>query len=368
MPQTDRILRAKPEQINQEETSTLAHGWRARSEGWTWNCFTVNMGTGGVAILIDGCPFRFRGQRELGTMFFFIDLIVFLINVAGVTSRAIYHPRVFRRSFYDHEDGIYVPCFALAWATLFICIIVYAIPYAGPWLVRVMEVIWFVYLAVSLVIALVMEYTVRGRLRALSEITPADCLLVFPLMLGGTTGSALATQMSGAQATYIIIISLAFMKLARTATLAFPAAGLLDESGARIFQVVSIWYSLPLLGLALYLWVTPLVLYITGIIKVKHFRWTMSFWSLTFPLTGMFMAFGQLGEQLPSKTFNVFGSKTLLQPRKKRSEDFRAYHGLHQGEVIEDAHACRRIQAQERDLEQGNVPIKRYIQEHSQGA
>jgi tellurite resistance protein TehA-like permease len=85
------------------------------------SCFTVNMGTGGVAILIGGCPFSFTGQRELGTIFFMIDLVIFLINVAGVSSRAIYHTRVFKNSFYDHDDGIYVPCFALAFATLFVC-------------------------------------------------------------------------------------------------------------------------------------------------------------------------------------------------------------------------------------------------------
>lgn len=79
------------------------------------------MGTGGVAILIGGCPFAFRGQRALGTVFFFIDLVIFLINMAGVSSRAIYHPRVFKNSFYDHEDGIYVLCMALAFATLFVC-------------------------------------------------------------------------------------------------------------------------------------------------------------------------------------------------------------------------------------------------------
>jgi tellurite resistance protein TehA-like permease len=79
------------------------------------------MGTGGVAILIAGCPFKFTGQRELGTIFFMIDLVIFLINVAGVTSRAIYHTRVFKNSFFDHEDGIYVPCSALAFATLFVC-------------------------------------------------------------------------------------------------------------------------------------------------------------------------------------------------------------------------------------------------------
>lgn len=77
--------------------------------------------------------------------------------------------------------------------------------------------------------------------------------------------------------------ALAYMYLARTARYAFPAAGLLDEEAARIFQVISIWYSLPLFGLALYLWVTPLVLYTIGIIKIRKFQWTMAFWSLTFP-------------------------------------------------------------------------------------
>lgn len=75
----------------------------------------------------------------------------------------------------------------------------------------------------------------------------------------------------------------AFMNLARTARKVFPAAGFLDAEGARIFEVASLWYSLPLLGLALYLWITPLVLYTIGIIKIRKFRWTMSYWSLTFP-------------------------------------------------------------------------------------
>ncbi|GHJ84007.1 hypothetical protein NliqN6_0409 [Naganishia liquefaciens] len=421
---------------SQSESPTLPHGWKAKSQWWTWNCFTVNMGTGGVAILIGGCPFAFNGQRVLGTIFFFIDVVIFLINIAGVTSRAIYHPRTFKSSFYDHEDGIYVPCIALAFATLFVCVIDYAVPYVGQWLVTVLQVVWLAYAAVGLVIAMIMEYTVRGSLRPLSAITPADCLLVFPLMLGGTTGSALAAVVPESQATYIIVLSymlqgmgwflslmklsvwmcrsillptpppesifqflmavgppgftafgksawhseyvihqlrqLAFMNLARSTRNAFPAAGLLDAEGARIFQVISLWYSLPLLGLALYLWVTPLVLYTIGTIKIRKFRWTMSFWSLTFPSTGMFMASAQLGEQLPSKTFNIWISKTLLRPKAKRPEDIFSYHGLHQGEVFEDGNHVnvnvQRMRTRQQDIENGETPSKRYIAEFSNGA
>jgi hypothetical protein len=88
------------------------------------------------------------------------------------------------------------------------------------------------------------------------------------------------------------------------------------------------------------------------VLQVFGIFWVTSAWCLNFPMT----------------LYKILVTKTLIQPRGKRSEDFRSYHGLHQGEVIADAQACRRIQAKERDLEKGNVPIKRYIQKPSRGA
>jgi hypothetical protein len=66
---------------------------------------------------------------------------------------------------------------------------------------------------------------------------------------------------------------------------------------------------------------------------------------------------------------SILVSKTLLQPKPKRTEDFCNYHGLHQGGVVEDAHICRPVQAGDRDLETGsNIPVKRYEKEFSNGA
>jgi hypothetical protein len=55
----------------------------------------------------------------------------------------------------------------------------YGVPYVGRWLVQVLQVLWFVYVGIGLLIAMTMEYTVRGSLRPLAAISPADCLLVF---------------------------------------------------------------------------------------------------------------------------------------------------------------------------------------------
>lgn len=414
-----------------QEEPKLVKGWRARSEFWTWNCFTVNMGTGGLSILIGGCPFDFGvTQRALGTIFFLINLIVFVINVSGVLSRAYFHPQAFKASWYDHEDGVYAPCFSLAWATLFVGIIDYGVPYCGFWLVRAMEVVWFVYIAVGLAIGMTLEWTVRGRRRSLSTITPADCLLLFPLMLGGTLGSALATKMPGKQATYVIILSymlqgmgwlmailklsvwmarnmiypspappsipgflmavgppgftaFAFMNLGNTARTAFPASGILSEQAGETFRLVSVWYGLMLLGMALYLLLTPVFLLITGLImdgKIKsrhelHKTWGIAFWSFTFPLVGFFMAIGQLGTQLPSKPFKViqvvgifivavawfvnfpmtmysiFISKELLQPKPKKGQNTETYETIDGEEIITDPEIVNNVMKGEKQKE-----------------
>jgi tellurite resistance protein TehA-like permease len=137
------------------------------------------MGTGGVYILIGGVPFSFRGQHAIGSTIFVINLVIFLINNAGMATLLIKHPESFYNSFFDHEDGLYMPCFGLAIATLFVGVMDYGVPYCGFWLVRTMEVVFFVYIALAVVIALVLEITLRGRYRTLQTITPADNLLFF---------------------------------------------------------------------------------------------------------------------------------------------------------------------------------------------
>lgn len=70
--------------------------------------------------------------------------------------------------------------------------------------------------------------------------------------------------------------------------------------------------------------------------------------------------------------YSIWGSKSLLRPKAKRTEDFYSYHGLHQGEVFDDGNNVnvniQRIRTRQHDIENGTTPIKRYVQEFSNGA
>lgn len=172
-------------------------------------------------------------------------------------------------------------------------------------------------------------------------------------MLSGTIGSALANKLPLQEAGYVIIISywlqgmgmmlsllkcsvwmarnmlrvnpppsslpgyliavgppgftaFAFLNLGNLAVDAFPASNILASSnGGQIFQVVSVWYSFTLLGLALYILFSTLTIWVFGQALDRKVEWSMGWWSFTFPLTGFFMATAQLGAQLPSETFKV---------------------------------------------------------------
>ncbi|KAL8281295.1 hypothetical protein RQP46_006329 [Phenoliferia psychrophenolica] len=279
------------------------------------------MGTGGVAILIGGCPFPFRGQRELGTIWLILDFVLLIINLAGISTRAYCHPEVFKRAVRSHEDGLYLPCVNLAFATLFVGVIDYGLPYVGFWLTRVWQVLWFVYLFAALAVGLLMETTLRGRLRSLSTITPADTLPILPFMLGGTLGAALAKRLPDDEAAYVIIVSyccqgmgwwlsilkytaFAFISLGSQARTAFPAANILGGAEAgRVFFYVSVWFGLLLWGTCWWLILSPIYLFTVGCVKERKVAWSMGWWSFTFPLVGFWSAAGQLGEHLPSTTF-----------------------------------------------------------------
>lgn len=76
-----------------------------------------------------------------------------------------------------------------------------------------MFVVWVVYIALALCVGMLLEYTIHGRRRDLSTITPADLLPVFPLMLAGTLGSGLASKLPASQQGYVIVMSYMFQSM-----------------------------------------------------------------------------------------------------------------------------------------------------------
>ena len=67
----------------------------------------------------------------VGTIFFLLNAIFYIINVTMMLTRAIKYPRVFKQSFYDRSEAVWFPTAMLGMATIMIGTMLYGVPRCG---------------------------------------------------------------------------------------------------------------------------------------------------------------------------------------------------------------------------------------------
>lgn len=73
---------------------------------------------------------------DVGTIFFLLNVVFYLINLTMVLTRAIKYPRVFKQSFYDRSEAVWFPTSMLGMATIMIGTMLYGVPRCGVSFVR----------------------------------------------------------------------------------------------------------------------------------------------------------------------------------------------------------------------------------------
>ncbi|TCD62929.1 hypothetical protein EIP91_006227 [Steccherinum ochraceum] len=110
--------------------------------GWSWQAFPIGMGTGAVYVCLAGVdPAPPRTLRVIQTMFYFMNMGLFVINTTTLFLQLLLYPRQAKRLVTDPSKGIFVPLMVLAFATIIIGTVNYALDddvYIPPMLVYVL--------------------------------------------------------------------------------------------------------------------------------------------------------------------------------------------------------------------------------------
>ncbi|KAL7414218.1 voltage-dependent anion channel-domain-containing protein [Mrakia frigida] len=335
---------------------------------WSWVMYTVNLGTGAVSLCVSSIPYPFRGQHAIGSLFLILNIIIMAFNMSMSTLRLVRHPKAFRDSFYDEVEGIWFPVLPIAWSSILIGIIIYGIPYCGPWLVEACYVAYWVYFLVSAASGLVVQCTVRSLPRHLVHVGPSECLEVFPLMLLGSIGGLLAphlAEIDPSRALTVVIFSyimqglgffmgylklslwmlrhitlarapsktlltyaiacgppgftaLACINLGNAALKIFPETNFMAgfDGGsmdphlvAQVFVMIGVWWSLLLMGMCCWVLFIHSRWFFLTLNEMRQLgfmaKFEMSWWAMTFPLSGFISTCGRFGEYFPSRAFGV---------------------------------------------------------------
>ncbi|GAP83168.1 putative C4-dicarboxylate transport protein mae1 [Rosellinia necatrix] len=184
-------------------------GFRERIHHFTWAWFTWPMSTGGLSLLIYTQPYQFPGLRQIGFAVYITNLIIFTTLLGLMITRFCLHRGDFIKSVTHPREGLFLPTFFLAIATIITSTERYVVPendVALRWLI--LAAFW-TYLLVTLILAVGQYSFLFARHKfELQSMMPTWILPIFPIMLSGTIASVISDSQPDIAAIPIIVAGL----------------------------------------------------------------------------------------------------------------------------------------------------------------
>ncbi|EMC93509.1 hypothetical protein BAUCODRAFT_37195 [Baudoinia panamericana UAMH 10762] len=325
---------------------------------FTWPWFACTMSTGAIAVVLSQTPNRFPGLQTIGKVFFILDLVLLVLFTAAMAVRFVLAPRRLLLSLQHPVEGLFFGAYFVSIALLINCTQAYGVSSVGPWLIEALGIIFWLYCAVVLLVAVVQYYNLFQQLKV-EEAMPAWIFPVYPLLVVGPMAGTLipsqpqssaypmwvgAVMLQGLAWTVALVMYTIYTQRLMTCKLPAPptrpgmyvsvgpagytAAGLIslgqrapsvlpnnvfNTSGypdGNIVKVLGICAGLFIALFALFFFFISTITVVTGI---KEMKFTLNWWAFVFPNAGLTLAAIQIGRAFQSPGINgVCTALTLL--------------------------------------------------------
>lgn len=161
-------------------------GFKDRIAHFTWPWFACTMSTGAVAVVLGQTPNKFDGIQTIGKIFFIADLVLFAAFNIAMFLRALWFPRRFLASLHHPVEGLFFGSYWVSVSLILNCMQAYGVPNTGPWLIKALLVLFWIYCAVVLVVAIGQYFVLfqEERLK-ITDAVPAWIFPIYPLLVVG---------------------------------------------------------------------------------------------------------------------------------------------------------------------------------------
>jgi C4-dicarboxylate transporter/malic acid transport protein len=200
MPFNDYNMMTRTRSKESPNSSTSKHSKSAhpkeRLAHFTWAWFACTMSTGAVAVVLAQQPNTFPGLITIGTIFYILDLVLFVTFTALIATRFILRPAAFTKSLHHPGEALFSGTYWVSLALVLTGAELYGGPSTGPWLTKALEVCYWLYSGLVLLYAVFQYHIlfVKERLKV-SDAMPAWILPIYPfLVLGPLAGVLIPSQ------------------------------------------------------------------------------------------------------------------------------------------------------------------------------
>ncbi|RMZ12895.1 hypothetical protein D0862_02515 [Hortaea werneckii] len=335
-------------------------GFRDRIAHFTWPWFACTMSTGAIAVVLAQTPNRFTGLQTIGKIFYILDIVLFVCFTALITLRFILVPSKLPASLHHPVEGLFFGAFWVSISLIMNCMQSYGVPNTGPWLIRAIEVLFWIYCAVVLLVAIFQYYILFQEERLnVADAMPAWIFPIYPLLVVGPMaanfigsqphGAAYpmwvgAVMLQGVAWTVALMMyciytqrlmvsslpapptrpgmyvsvgpagytSAALIQLGRKAPSILPpnVFGLSTDSDGNIVRALGIMAGIFIVIFAFWFFCISTVAVIAGL---RRMSFTLNWWAFVFPNAGLTLAAIQVGAVFSSPGINgVCSALTIL--------------------------------------------------------
>ncbi|KAG7054044.1 C4-dicarboxylate transporter/malic acid transporter [Colletotrichum scovillei] len=188
MPPAERQAESNESSPNNAKATLEKHfslgkvGIRDRIACHTWTWFT--MATGGMANVIHSLPYQAAWLNGIAVAFFLLNVILFIMNCALASIRFKSRPGALTHSFTDQTESLFIPSAVVSFAIISINICQFGVPHVGPWLLRIMQILFWFYIALSVLASATIYLILWSTLIfPIHTMTPTWVFPAYPLLL-----------------------------------------------------------------------------------------------------------------------------------------------------------------------------------------
>lgn len=305
------------------------------------------MSTGAIAVVLAQQPFTFSGLDAIAKIFFILDIVLFCVFSGLMVVRFYLQPWKLTKSLHYPSEALF---FGSAWvsiALLLNLISTYGVPVCGPWLRVVMEVLFWMYAALALLVAIFQYLTLFvANNMPVSSAMPALVFPVYPFLVIGPLAGVMIPNHSESQALPILLGGICFQGLGWMVAIfmysifivrllsselppppkrpgMFISVGPAGYTSAALVSLgtrasVIIPYNFMSLGdyntgatikvlgvmSGIFLWLFAFWFFALSLVAVlrdvKEMSFTLNWWAMVFPNAGLTLALIQIGDVLDS--------------------------------------------------------------------
>uniref|UniRef100_L2G403 C4-dicarboxylate transporter n=1 Tax=Colletotrichum fructicola (strain Nara gc5) TaxID=1213859 RepID=L2G403_COLFN len=321
----------------------------------------MTQATGGMANVIHSLPYQAAWLNGIAIAFFLLNVLLFVMNCVLATLRFHWRPGTLIHTFTDQTESLFIPASVVSFAIICINICQFGVPYVGPWLLRIMQILFWSYTAMSMLASATIYLVLWSTLVfPIHTMTPTWVFPAYPLLLTAPFASNLITAASQTNQTQVILnrtaialsavatqgagcliafmISAAFIYRLMTQKLprdfqrpgvfisigpfAFTVGGIVllgnqadkilpqgflgTDLAVPIIKVLSVMIGLWLWGLSVWFFVVSVGSLWKYVRPANKMPFQMTWWSFVFPNTALVTATAALGKVFQNSGLQIF--------------------------------------------------------------